>query len=81
MRLSGLAVIQEEDLMMMIHLLLTCCLDGSDDSDESDLFLCIRGCAKASLLLNHSIVVVGIQARCGCSTFFLKPAGISGKNR
>ena len=41
MRLSGLAVIQEEDLMMMIHLLLTCCLDGSDDSDESDLFLCI----------------------------------------
>lgn len=35
--LSGLAVIQEKDLLMMIHLLPMCCSDGSDDSDESDL--------------------------------------------
>lgn len=36
MGLSGLAVIQEKDLlMMMIHLLSTCCSDGSDESDLS----------------------------------------------
>lgn len=81
MGLSGSAVIQEKDPLLLIYLLSRCHLNGSDESDLSCFCVLLARLCKSISPLEPECCGVGQNMALAQVMIFLTPAGISGQNR